>query len=977
MTVKDYLSQNNISESDYLNPKWSNALERIAVQRVVENRDASHFHIRLNGDDCWSATYNGHQSWGEVIAWGGSDISSFVDIWAGEKGEYIKEVNGQTHGVTGHYYFLINPANKEYGFGVCGEAAAGEAAQEGSLTNDSAHFNLKGTYEFPVAVSDDVLNKGVNANVPSTMKVGDSFTPTATLVFTTREWPSGTDTYQIHGTWTSSDSSVLTVASDGTVTAAGAGTATLTLTSQGKTWQYTVQVKQVQSIAGATVSPIADQSYTGSAITPSVAVTLNGTTLAKDTDYTVSYSNNVDPGTATVTITGIGDYDGTIAKSFTICGDIAQAQIGTIADQSYTGSEVKPAPTVTFAGKTLVQGTDYTVVYANNVYPGTASVTVTGIGCYKGTATKSFSITADISKLQVDDIPEQLYTGSEIKPSVTVTAGGRALTEDTDYTVTYSRNLRPGTATVSIAGKGSYTGAVSKDFHIYGDISGAKIGSIPDQVYTGSPVTPDFMVEFASWRLVPNYDYTVSYTNNVDPGTATVTLTGKGDYKGTVSTTFRIRTDISKSQVSDIPDQIYTGSPITPDVTVTAGGKTLKKDTDYTVSYEDNVYRGLATVRITGIGRYTGTAIKDFHICSDISGAKIGDISDQSYTGSSITPAIVVTLAGETLVQDTDYTVSYANNVNPGFATVTIAGKGSYAGTATKTFHIIGKIGYPYVEMTWINDQTYTGSPITPPVSVKFEGKTLVRGTDYTLSYIDTVGPGTASAVITGIGDYTGIYFINYGIYADISEVKIDDIPDQPYKGEAVTPAVTVRIDGKVLTQGPDYKVSYEDNDHEGAAKVTVTGCGVKFRGSTSKTFRIAVSPVPMYRLYNPWSGEHLFTQNKSEVDSLVRLGWRDEGIAWKSPSWSESPVYRLYNPYSGDHFYTMDVDEYNYLGSIGWNQEGISFYSASKETGRPIYRLFNRWLTQGTHLFTTSKSEYTQLGAIGWSQEGIAFYSL
>ncbi len=293
VTVKDYLSQNNISESDYLNPKWSNALERIAVQRVVENRDASRFHIRLNGDDCWSATYNGHQSWGEVIAWGGSDISSFVDIWAGEKDEYIKEVNGQTHGVTGHYYFLINPANKEYGFGVCGEAAAGETAQDGFLTNDPTHFNLKGTYDFPVAVSDDVLNKGINTDVPSTMKVGDSFTPTATLVFTTSEWPSGKDTYQIHGTWTSSDASVLSVASDGTVTAAGAGTATLTLTSQGKTWQYTVQVKQVQSIAGASVSPIADQPYTGSAITPSVTVTLNGTTLAKDTDYTVSYSNTL------------------------------------------------------------------------------------------------------------------------------------------------------------------------------------------------------------------------------------------------------------------------------------------------------------------------------------------------------------------------------------------------------------------------------------------------------------------------------------------------------------------------------------------------------------------------------------------------------------------------------------------------------------------------------------------------------------
>lgn len=72
-----------------------------------------------------------------------------------------------------------------------------------------------------------------------------------------------------------------------------------------------------------------------------------------------------------------------------------------------------------------------------------------------------------------------------------------------------------------------------------------------------------------------------------------------------------------------------------------------------------------------------------------------------------------------------------------------------------------------------------------------------------------------------------------------------------------------------------------------------------------------------------------------------------------------------------------MTGKEYDHLGSIVWNKEGISFYSADSSTGKPIYRLFNRWLTQGTHLFTTSKSEYDHLGSIGWSQEGIAFYGL
>ena len=136
-------------------------------------------------------------------------------------------------------------------------------------------------------------------------------------------------------------------------------------------------------------------------------------------------------------------------------------------------------------------------------------------------------------------------------------------------------------------------------------------------------------------------------------------------------------------------------------------------------------------------------------------------------------------------------------------------------------------------------------------------------------------------------------------------------------------------------------------------------------------------SQVTVWRLYNRWSGEHLFTTDREEYDGLVAVGWSGEGEAWRSPAESDNEVWRLYNPYSGDHHYTADETEYERLGDIGWNREGHAFFSADERDGRPIYRLFNRWLTQGTHLFTTDADEYGHLGDIGWSPEGVAFYAL
>ena len=213
----------------------------------------------------------------------------------------------------------------------------------------------------------------------------------------------------------------------------------------------------------------------------------------------------------------------------------------------------------------------------------------------------------------------------------------------------------------------------------------------------------------------------------------------------------------------------------------------------------------------------------------------------------------------------------------------------------------------------------------------------------------------------------------------DISLASVATIPSQVYTGSAIAPAVTVTFEGFTLTEGTDYTVAYSNNVDPGTATVTITGIG-GYTGSTSLTFMIVEPPVatvPMYRLYNRWSGEHLFTTDYSEYSYLGSIGWSQEGVAWYAPASGGTPVWRLYNPYSGDHLYTGSASEYAYLGSIGWRQEGESFRSADAFSGgAPIYRLYNRWLTAGTHLFTTDYSEYSYLGTLGWSQEGEAFYA-
>lgn len=136
-------------------------------------------------------------------------------------------------------------------------------------------------------------------------------------------------------------------------------------------------------------------------------------------------------------------------------------------------------------------------------------------------------------------------------------------------------------------------------------------------------------------------------------------------------------------------------------------------------------------------------------------------------------------------------------------------------------------------------------------------------------------------------------------------------------------------------------------------------------------------SDVPaqnVYRLYNPYSGEHLYTAGLDEAKGLVGYGWAWEGVGWVSPTSTGNPVLRLYNPYNGEHLYTLSEDEASGLASLGWRREGTAWLSGGS---LGVLREFNPYATVGTHNYTLSSAEDEWLGTIGWRREGSTWSSL
>ncbi len=130
-----------------------------------------------------------------------------------------------------------------------------------------------------------------------------------------------------------------------------------------------------------------------------------------------------------------------------------------------------------------------------------------------------------------------------------------------------------------------------------------------------------------------------------------------------------------------------------------------------------------------------------------------------------------------------------------------------------------------------------------------------------------------------------------------------------------------------------------------------------------------------MYRLYNPYTGEHFYTSDASERNSVRDAGWTYEGIGWTAPE-TGLAVYRLYNSYAGEHHYTLDATERASLLAAGWTDEGIGWYSDTAESV-PLYREYNPNMFSCNHNYTADSAEHASLVAAGWTDEGIAWYGV
>ena len=192
---------------------------------------------------------------------------------------------------------------------------------------------------------------------------------------------------------------------------------------------------------------------------------------------------------------------------------------------AYDGKAKKPGVTVKLNGKTLKNGTDYTVSYSNNTKVGTAKVTITGKGNYTGSVSKTYSIKNNFKKATVSGISTKAFTGKNITQSITVKYNGKTLKKGTDYTVSYSNNKKIGTATVKIAGKGSYTGTVTKTF---------KINPAKQEIQKLTAKSKAFFVDWAQKGSATGYEIQYA-TNSKFTRAKKVTITNNKTDKTTVS----------------------------------------------------------------------------------------------------------------------------------------------------------------------------------------------------------------------------------------------------------------------------------------------------------------------------------------------------------------------------------------------------------------------------------------------------------
>lgn len=509
--------------------------------------------------------------------------------------------------------------------------AANNASDTATLKFSSANYN-----EASGTLTIKIIDKNTDADtlkidVPATVTYGDTVTPS---VGESKPAGAGDVTFKF---FDEDNHEVLTTAQP-----FDAGTYKVTASCESESTIYTAEATftvEPREIEAKDVAFDKELTYTRNELTQTVTVTVNGKTLTVGTDYTVSDLTGTEPGSYPVTVTGTGNYTGTVTKSFEIAkADISSAAITYDAGPyGYTGKEWKPEVTVSFNSATLTAGNDYTVSYENNINAGTAKIIITGIGDhFTGLTEKTFTInSAEISGCTFAPIADVTYNTKAHTPEVTVAISGRTLEADKDYTVSYAYNVNAGTATVTVTGKGNFTGSANTTFTIAkADLNlsvytisslctetEVKTSTLPSNFFLADETETGFSIAltaaggdaiFTQAPAVVDGENVITYQLNGGTGEATfnVTVTPvSSNYKaGTYDLKIQAydKTNVSNRIVFESGSAVYTGSGIKYEKATIAGHSSGMRYT-----YAPDVATG-ATLDAAGlpltVGTYTVTA---------------------------------------------------------------------------------------------------------------------------------------------------------------------------------------------------------------------------------------------------------------------------------------------------------------------------------------------------------------------------------
>lgn len=598
--------------------------------------------------------------------------------------------------------------------------------------------------------------------------------------------------------------------------------------------------------------------WTGKEVKPDVLIRCADCNkeLKEGTDYKLEYKNNVNVGTATVKVVGMGAYKGVDqTANFEIEEDCGWNGIKYYNDTYQNGDHIgslewsewrynKKTPYISIAcnhcGKELENGKDYTITFSNTDHPGEGTAKVVGLNEYAGHEL-SFTYTLKPKDLKAEsyyngnDLGTYKWTGKEVKPDI-----GKIYVQD-----------------------------------IYGSV--------------------------VDTEAVEGKDYQLEYSNNIEEGTATVKVVGIGDAKGTVLTyTYHIEKQHGWNGFSvtghkdgdDLGSYEWTGNEVEPELNLTCNhcGETLAENRDYELEYTgDRTEPGKVTVKVIGTRDYEGWTQsftytiknKTFSFEDHKDGEDLGAVE---YTGSEVRYPInnVTDKTGKVLSEGTDYKLVYSDNTKPGVANVQIIGLNDYDGcTLSFTYTIVdhdGESGFHnnlYTDGADMGSYAYTGEEVKPSIGLMYSNYNqtfLIEGVDYKVEYSNNINPGIATAKVIGIGRYAGhemsfTYTIKNKSFAAKDHKDGENLGTLKWTGKAQTIKLGDMIDpidGHVLKEETDYKIVYSDNVDAGTAKAEVIGLGY-YEGS-SLTFYYTIEKQ------HGWNG--FYAKGHKDGESLGTFKW-------------------------------------------------------------------------------------------------------